>query len=444
LNTRVELIEERSRNSIPRLLSCLTAAILCAAPLVLLQAANAQNMNSLPAAWAHWRYFRSIKLQDSATAQLVSVGVPQEVYGRSANHLADLRVIDDLGTQVPYVLVVPGGTQNTTEHACRILESSFVPGKYTQFICDVGENAGFHNAISISTPNRSFMAWTEVDVSDDARLWRIVNEHSPIYEFAARNLNGLEALPYGDTNARYVRLRIFLGDTKFVVTSMTVLRQVTAPKESIPVAATLSPESLPVAGQTIWSADFGASSLPVDEIRVETAQPDFSRRIYAQASSDGENWYTCGGGDIYRFQEAGTQKESLSVQLYEQWTSYLRIHIVNGNDPPLKDLRVALFMTPRNIVFRQEPARRYSLLYGQSEAKAPQYDISQTVNEEQMRAAQAAEGIGAEEMNTAWTDPRPWTEQHQAVLWIAAIFTAILLAFTALRSLRTGGAPPSQ
>lgn len=406
------------------------------------QTVAAQTTNHLPAAWSHWQYFRTIGLSETSVQQLVSVSVPQDVYARSTNHLADLRVIDDAGIEVPFILEAPRGSENMAQRGCPILESSFVPGKYTQIVCDAGENSPFHNAITLQTPDRNFMAWADVSVSDDAREWRIVNDRSPIYDFAGRGLNGLATLHYGDTNARYIRVRISLGDNKFPVSSVAVLYQAEQRQKSVPVNVPATPESLHVSGESIWRADFGAATLPVDEIHIATSQPEFSRRVIVEESTDGQSWSICGSGDVYRFRQGDAEKESLRVSLDDQWTPYLRIRIVNGNDPPLDGLGVSLYMTPREVLFRQEPGRKYLLLYGQSEAKLPQYDIAQTVNPKQTLAAHQAAGIGPEEINLAWDDPRPWTDRHQIVLWIAAILAALLLAIVALRSLR-GPVPPA-
>src|SRR5579864_1495861 len=364
-------------------------------------------------------------------------------FRQSSNRLADLRVTDDQGEEVAYLLEARYGAQQTAERPCRIMESSFVPDKYTQIVCDAGENTDFHNAIRINTPDHNFMAWAEADVSDDAREWRIVSDRSPIYEFEERNLKGVNVLHYGETNARYNRVRIFLGDRKFPVTSATVLHQASQQRESVPIDTVLTPQSLHIAGENIWQADLGTSPAPVDEVRIETTQPEFSRRLSVEASNDGENWYYCGSGDVYRFRQGDAQKESLQTTFYEQWAPYLRVHIVNGNDPPLQNVRVRLYITPRRIVFRQEPGRKYCLLYGQSEAKPPQYDISQTVSLKQMSTALPVSGVGAEEINSAWSDPRPWTDRHESVLWIAAILAAALLALMALRSLRSPAPPES-
>lgn len=405
--------------------------------------ARAQSANSLPAAWSHWKYFRAIDLSAASAERLVTVQVPEEVFARSSSRLADLRVIYDTGVEVPYLIEARYGADQRTQFPCRILETSFVPGKYSQIICDGGTSSVFHNAVYFETPEQNFMAWAQAAVSDDAREWRIVNEHSPVYHFPGRDLAGLRTLNYGDTNARYVRLRIFRTDKAFSVSSMMLMREVIEKKESVPVDARLSPDNGNFPGETVWRADLSGAGLPVDEISIETSQAEFSRRVNAESSSDGVNWSHCGSGDVYRFGQGQTLKESLRVGIVEEWTPYLRIRISNGNDQPLSALRVALYMTPRKLAFRQQPGRKYLLLYGQSAAKPPQYDIAQTLNAEQLSAAQPAQGVGAEEVNLAWSDPRPWSERHAAVLWVAAILAALLLALVALRSLRSTAPPDS-
>jgi hypothetical protein len=44
---------------------------------------------------------------------------------------------------------------------------------------------------------------------------------------------------------------------------------------------------------------------------------------------------------------------------------------------------------------------------------------------------------GPEELTSNYADPRPFTERHPTLLWVALAVAIILLAFTALRTLRT-------
>lgn len=388
----------------------------------------------LPEAWRFWRYWRAVETEATAKAHLIGVVLPQEVYGRSANLLADLRVIDDRGTEAAFVLAARYGSTHTETRTARHLERSFLPGKFTQVILDAGQQSPFHNALRVETASTDFIAWAEVAVSDDGRDWRIVCDRAPLYRFRKQNLEGSQTLRYSETNARYVRLRILDSSERFALSRVEVQYDVGSAAERVPVSASLVPAHSKNAQESVWTSDLGAP-LPVDEVRFESEQPEFSRAVVISESDDGQAWNQAGEGEIYRFRRGDALREWRRIGFPEVWSRRWRVEVMNSNDAPLAGARVTLFMTPRRVVFRQEPGRSYFLLYGQSEARRPQYDLGRTAAATELQDAAPAT-LGAEEVNTNYTDPRPWTEQHSAVLWVAAIVAAALLGISALRSLR--------
>ena len=140
--------------------------------------------------------------------------------------------------------------------------------------------------------------------------------------------------------------------------------------------------------------------------------------------------------EIYRFHQGDKVQEQLAVRT--NGTSdrrFWRVAVLNGNDAPLSGAAPTLYMTPTHVVFDQQPGRAYRLLYGQSQAKEAQYDLARLVNPKQIEAAVAGR-LGPEEINADWTDPRPWTEKYDVILWLVLGIAVILLGFSALRSLR--------
>jgi Protein of unknown function (DUF3999) len=387
----------------------------------------------LPQSWRNWRYSRALQLDAAAEARLAGVVVPLEVWQRAKADLSDLRVIDDQGREVPFVLYAREGSLKTQTLSARSLEASFTPGKYTQAVLDAGEKAPFHNAVEIFTPKDDFIAWGEVAVSDDARTWRIVLERAPIFRFRKESLQGNQTLTYSESNARYIRVRILEGDERFPLDGIHVKYLIKDPAERVPVAVTWSPDALAPPQTTGWRADLGVA-LPVREIVFSADSPEFRRAVQVNTSNDGETWLPAAGGEIYRFRRDNTLQASLDVEAFGSWR-FWRIAVVNGNDPPLAGVHPALLMTPRHIVFRQEPGRSYELLYGQSEARPPQYEMASLTSASVLRGA-AAGNLGAEEVNTAYADPRPWTEQHPVSLWIALGIAVAILGYSALRALR--------
>jgi hypothetical protein len=412
--------------------------------LVLVTLAAGTLAADLPAAWRSWRYSRIIESPRSGILNYVALD--REAFAHSENRLADLRVIDDFGNEQPYELrnrIAPPPQPVSIPATLR--ENSFVPGQFTQVIVDLGEQAKFHNRLRVQTPESDFINWVEIAASDDAHLWRIVKPRAPISRFRKENLEGSQTIRYSENNVRYLRLRIQEPAQQFPVTGVEVFSSQGAEKEAsaagaVPLIAMMPPESASAPSQTQWTVDLESATIPVAELNFETDQPDFYRAVRILTSADEKEWRPAGGGEIYRYTAGGKTEESLRVTCYEFWGArYWRVEILNGNDAPLSSVRLAFAMSLRFVLFRPKENRVYRLLYGNDRASTPQYDFARTLriqpHEELLHLT-----LGPEEATTNYADPRPFTERHPILLWIALGLAIVLLGYAALRALRTPGA----
>ncbi|MGE5837945.1 MAG: DUF3999 family protein, partial [Acidobacteriota bacterium] len=136
--------------------------------------------------------------------------------------------------------------------------------------------------------------------------------------------------------------------------------------------------------------------------------------------------------------EGGKPRESLSIVFPERRAAEWRVSVYDGNDTALPDLTPTAFATPRRVVFRQEPGRRYTLIYGQPRAAAPQYDMPRLIDASTLdRAPDAA--LGPMVTNAAYDNPAPWTEQNPFVIWAALVVVVIVLGWLAVRALKGAG-----
>ena len=428
----------RLPSRIPR--GVLLMGVICAA---LLAAFVALADTPLPAAWKHWHYSRAIELPATDVTQLVSVAAPLDIYPHAIPWLADVRVIDDRGAEVPYVSFRSEGTSNTASLPTTLRENSFTAGQFTQLVVDVGAHAPFHNAVRIQTTAPDFIEWVQVEASDDAHMWRMVQERAPIFRFRKNAHEGTQVVHYSENNAQYLRVRILDGDAKFTVFGADVLHEVVEPAERVPMEIILSPDAKQPAGSSVWSADVGASAELGMEVRFEVTSPaEFIRSVKISVSGDGKDWFGVGGGEIYRYRRGDAQLEQLSVMVPHgaPQVHYLRVEIVNGNDAPLAGGAPKLYVTPQHLVFEWQPGRSYSVIYGQERAEAAQYDLGRRLDAKQMAAAVAGQ-VGPELVNADWVDPRPWTETHDIFLWVVMLAAVMMLGYAAVRSLRKSAAP---
>ena len=403
------------------------AALLCAIAML--------GTSPLPVVWQHWKYFRAIDSLPTASPRFVDFVVPQDVYARSKPFLADLRVIDDAATEVPYFLRIREQIGNFTfPFLARMIENSFSPGNYTQVVVDLANYNAFYSSVRIETTQNEFMEWVEIDASDDAKVWRVVQDRAPIFRFLQEGHAGTDVVRYSPNNARYLRIRILDGTKRFPVTRVDIIANPPEKPEREPFGINLVPAKSTAPNQTAWSADLDNGYAPLREVHFDVGPEEFVREVTIRSSRDNSRWFIVGTGEIFRFTQGTHKCEQLSVPISGTPERYLRVEIFNGNDKPLADVVPSAYIATQRVFFQQQPGRTYRLLYGQSEAKPAQYDLQRRVNQQQIEAV--AVQVGYQDENSAWVDPRPWTETHGLVVWFGVGFAVLLLGYTAIQSLR--------
>ncbi len=397
-----------------------------------------------PRSWKNWRYSRAIELPSTGAARLVGIIVPQEVYEHSQLNLSDIRLIDDAGTEVPYTSYIRRGSTNSVPVPTTLHENSFAPGRYTQVVIDFGERSPFHNTVELQTPETDFIEWVSVEASDDAHVWRIVQERAPIFRFQKDGRQGTQTVHYSENNARYLRIRILDGAKQFPIAGANTLDLKVVPPESVAVTASIVRDPSAPANETVWRIDLGVPMLDLRTLQFEAGPAEFSRNVEVSDSDNGTEWNAFAYDQIYRFRQGDTVEEHLKIPMpsYRE-KRYLRVAILNGNDAPLPDVALAFYMAPQHIVFEQQPGKSYRLLFGQSRAQLPEYDLVRRVTMQQEDTAVAGT-LGPEEENSDYSDPRPWTEKNSYFLWIVVGLAVLLLGYSSIRSLRrsTANTPP--
>jgi hypothetical protein len=415
--------------------------------------------SSVPDAWRAWRYSRAIEVPVKVPNDVTSpsaaarIDIPFDLYRHSEHDLSDLRIIDENGAETPFLFYGPQFQPPTENRAATLREQSFLPNEYTQLVIDLGPTTVFHNGVEIRTSETNFINWVEIAVSDDAKTWRIVKDRAPISSFVRENITGSRLVRYPDTNARYIRERIFEPAHRFPVSSASVLfvqEPKETPQEALPIALQLDSNASSNASSngsshapktsTRWTVDLGQGNAPVDGVRFATTQAQFFRVVRLQSSDDNENWVEYCDGEIYRYKQGEKQAESLQVTTpYVYWKPrYWRIEILNANDAPLTGVTATLLATPRVLLFYPQPGHAYRIIYGNTSAKQPSYDLARTFDPHAWPQAVPA-SLASEAATANFVDTRPFTERHPYVLWIAFLFAVAALGYAALRALKSPG-----
>jgi uncharacterized protein DUF3999 len=400
----------------------------------------------LPDKWRSWRYSRAVQTSQTDADGPAEVLLLWEMYAHCQPGCEDVRIVNSSGEGVPYVAEERRVPRNVEEHAAHVVETSFVAGRYTQIIGDVGEAHASYDRVKVETSRPDFIVWAEVALSDDAKTWRVVEARAPIARFRSRAVDGTQTIPFQGLSSRYIRVRIADPSAQFPVSGISVLHEESShATQTREVAAAFSEEKSSDPTESIWKTTLASLNQPISEVEIAADTREFYRAVRISGSSDGQEWSYWGSGVVYRYTQGSQTRELLRVGFPEATGNKLmRVEVINGNDEPLANLHLALKAVPRTLAFRQVAGQQYRLIYGNEKASRPQYDLGHYFDSGSNKPVYRILSLGPEEETANYRDPRPFTERHPEVLWSALGAAILLIGLTAIKALRSTGNPAPQ
>jgi Protein of unknown function (DUF3999) len=306
--------------------------------------------------------------------------LPQQIAPGPNGNYDDLRIIDDRGTETPYVVDPQCAARST--HQVILSDVGFVPGHYTEALLDAGNSGTLYSGISIDSSRDTYFNRVDVAISDDRKTWREIRNDALIYRVGNSNDPGTQTISFSPARARWVRARILDGKALFPIDTAAVALSEPGPHEvmkRLDASETLT--RLNEDRTSVATLDLGTPDTRAILVRFRTTQPEFSRDVSIQTSNDGEQWDVAGGGRIERFANGAPV---LVVPIPQTSARYVRAEVINGNDAPLRDLAVSVYGPRRVLVFVARSGRSY-LLTRTADAGVPMYDLSALLDHDNPR-----------------------------------------------------------
>ena len=336
----------------------------------LLWAGSSATAANLPADWQHVQTF------NVSTTGLVKINLPVETLDAARPALEDLRLYDDAGAEIPYVLARPVPSPKVIQNAKSFQVSLYANN--TVVTLETGLAQTF-DAVTLETPAMNFIKAVRVETSSDGKSWRTLAQGRPIFRqsYGAANLK----IPFPPTAARWLRLTVddqrsppvpFTGALVYAATGEA------APIETVSVTMTERDEN---PGETRLALDLGVANLDVASLQIETTEPLFTRQVsiaVPQISEDAIREQIVGQGVIYRVAiEGQPASENLSVPLENLVRSReLILFVKNGDSPPLAIKAVRADRRPVYLVFLARQPGTFHLLTGNARCATPRYDLA--------------------------------------------------------------------
>ncbi len=333
-----------------------------------------------------WRFNQTV---DVPATGLVRVNVPPETLDAARPDLADVRIADSAGREVPYLIDRPMPRRESALRS-QELRTTLEPTA-TRITLTTGTRSVLKGVTFETPPGVEFIKAVGVEGSHDGATWLQIATDKPIFRMGGGAAN--PSVSFSDGVWEFLRLTIDDSRTAAIPVTGVLLQvaETNAPAEPFPLTIKTRDESF---GVTRLSVDLGAMNLTVASLGIETTDPLFVRPVTIAApelANDGISEETLCTGSVYRVDFNGKVESQVEIPIDRQILGReLIVLIDNGDSPPLVINAVHGSRRVTNLLFFAREASRYQLLSGNSQCAAPRYDLSEL--DDQLKNAGATEG----------------------------------------------------
>jgi hypothetical protein len=377
---------------------------------LVLAAANARGD-----AGPRYLYERDLIRQAIDSEEIVSVALDSDVYARTRDGFPDLRLLDETGRDVPYVLERVEESRPRQERGIcksKVVSLRELAGGGLEIQVTLDETAPSARGLTIHTPLRDFEHRVRVFGSPDGAEWIPLGGEALIFDYHRFiDLGNHDvALPANDykhfkliidhvVDARESPLRILTharganGENSEAETTVIETRPFRidrielwrllkreGPRErliaSYPVASFRSTDDAEGKRTRIVVQ---TRREPLSALILETLSQNFRRHAAVRLpamSGIKMNWVDAGHGTIEQIQFRDFRRESLRLDFPEVRSDQYEIVIDNGDGPPLAIQGVRGEGSVHRLVFLAKAGQRYRMAYGSSTVEPPRYDAS--------------------------------------------------------------------
>jgi hypothetical protein len=371
--------------------------------------------------------------------------VSPDIWDNARQDLGDLRLFDG-DQQVPYALREQRGGVSIQERPARILNLGTAGGK-TEFVVDVGEVPEY-DQIRLQLDTRNFVTPSEVFGESQLDRGPVTQlGSSTLYDFSREGLGSNFVLKLPPSSFRFLHVRLGGGVRPADVKGATVSNVQETKTAWMGVGA--KPTITEDGKNTVvtWKMsehvplERVAFILP-DVVMTPAGNVNFRRTVTLRSPGEkpGTDLFWKSGTISYvRMTRDGNTVDSRSLDLDVPSVHAKKyvLTIENGDDPPLKLEAVEPLSIERRVYFDPKGKASLRLYYGDEKLAAPVYDYDKFFQES---AHPSLAQLGPIRVNSQFAgrpDDRPWSERHQAVMWIAMLAAIVGLALVAVRGMKS-------
>ena len=384
-----------------------------------------------------WQWQREIETDQASRFNRFEIS--PEIYAKSQLALGDLRITDDQGAPVPYILDTPQEiTQDVKNETSFKLNRTFRKNNDTSFDFEGTAPAGTDLTLNHLTADlgyaSDFFKYVDVFGSYDGTHWDSIGRDT-LYRVEGSLQDGLSL----GTARKYTFYRIVILENVEGITLKGLSGSLISASCRLSTRTlTLGPDQYARTenGTTTEIRLKGFRNLPVRTLSIE-AEGLYHRLCRVMSITEDVASGFLGSGYLYQSTLKGTAplKNSLALSVSQPYDTLL-LSIENADSPPLKIQDITLEYAADTLIFEPTKGKTYHLSYGNPSASTPQYDL------EQFRSDIVQQTIGTAVLLAEVEVKQPIEVVPASRVNLKAIFSvvifavAVLLAWLAIRGMK--------
>ncbi|MGE5416118.1 MAG: DUF3999 family protein [Acidobacteriota bacterium] len=378
-----------------------------------------------------WRYHKPLQVDKDG---FVMVEMDREILGRSQTGLADVRIIDSKGSEVPYQIVEHLMASEESREP-QIIDNITKPDGTTQVTLDLQNTGNLHNMVSLDISSaKEYLCPVTVEGSNDNKSWGQIGT-GEFFKVAAGYVQN--EVSYSDSSFRYVRLTIANAHKKpLEVTGAKVVFKPRAKSSTFKVLPAHIISSKVADKQTKIIMDLGVKGYYVNKLKLHITSQNYNRSVQVEHSNNQKDWTYISSDTFYNYKWPSYSAQSNVIVLNSYCSRFLRVIIDNGDSPALPVGAIEVTGEAPRLLAELRKGE-YQIWYGGAKANQPSYDLAQFSNMIDKEGL-ATISPGTQKANADYAPPqKPWTERNKWLLNVIIILVAATLGLVIIKNMKS-------
>jgi hypothetical protein len=407
--------------------------------------------------------------------EILAVLLDGDIYAATRDGFPDLRIVDDRGAAVPYLLE-PVAQRHTTQVrqpcASKVVSLHVDEGKGLEIVVELDEKAPGATGATIRTPLADYERRVRVYGSQTGAQWAPLVSDGAIFDYSrfmdVRNRDVV--IPPNDYRQFKLVVEHELDDRESPLRDLirsrtegkkdeqTEITQIlrrpfridgvdlwrTVETDSMSKAETFTYPTAnlrvePDAKHKLSRVEVTSRREPLTSLSVSTASRNFSRPATVMIPVQQgirTDWVEVGRGTLSLIQFRAFRRAELRIDFPQQRQERYQLVIENADNPPLEITGVEAEGTGYRLVFLGTEGRKYRVAYGSDTAEPPSYDTAAVLGSLQKGFQPVTVKLGPQVANPGYKSARGPSGILNSTLFLALVIVVmvLVLAWALLRA----------